>query len=124
MDINAISSATTKTNSGTNTLGDSDMFLTLLLAELQTQDPLSPMDTEAMVTQLSTIQMVAENRAMRLSQQFMQACGLLGKEVSWQEATGESRSGAVTRVTREQSEPRLVVGDTVLTVDQIQSISS
>lgn len=123
MNISAIrSQAEQGTSTALNTLGPDD-FLQLLIAQLKTQDPLSPMDTQSMVTQLSTMQMVTENRAVRQSQEMLQAVGLMGREITWQdELTGNLNIGQVSGVLREGSEARLIVGDVRLKLGQIMTI--
>ena len=124
MNISTISPASNTVSANSSSSSSSDTFMTLLLAELQTQDPMSPMDTQAMVTQLSEMQMVSENRATRLSQQFSQATSLLGKTVTWQDTTnGATQTGTVSGVSRHGSEPRLTVGSATLTLDQVLNIT-
>lgn len=130
MNIASTSSAAASTTTATSTTASTndinpDDFLELLIAQLQTQDPLSPMDTGQMVSQLSTMQMVSENRATRQSQDMVQAMNLLGRTVSWQDqTTGTVHSGQVSAIARNGSEPLLVVGDSQLKLDQIMAISS
>ena len=124
MNVSSVGSSSSSTpfSSGGMSLGP-DQFLTLLIAELQHQDPLSPMDTQAMVQQLSTIEMVSENRATRLSQEFTQALGLMDRQVTWQDPeSGELVSGRVETIAREGSEVRVVVGETSLKLEQILAI--
>lgn len=124
MNISSVSAQTQTTAAAANTLGP-DSFLTLLMAQLQNQDPTNPMDTQAMVTQLSTIQMVAENRAARESQEFTQATSLLGRQVTWQDAdTGADATGQVSGVVRDGSETRLFVGDTTITLGQVLTVAA
>jgi flagellar basal-body rod modification protein FlgD len=123
MNISSVTqSSQNQTATSSASLGP-DQFLTLLMAELQTQDPTNPLDTQSMVTQLSTIEMVSENRSQRLSQQFSQATLLLGRQVAWQEA-GKDCSGMVTGVLRDGSTTELVVGGSQLSLDQIVSVSA
>lgn len=108
---------------GPNSLGP-DSFLRLLIAELQTQDPLSPMDTQAMITQLSTMEMVSETRSARQTQELTQAVGLMGRTVYWNEPeTGLLHSGEVTGVRRDGSEAYVIVDDVQLKLDEILAIS-
>jgi flagellar basal-body rod modification protein FlgD len=51
--------ASSATATATNTLSYND-FLTMLLAEMQNQDPTQPMDPSAMVSQLATISQVGQ----------------------------------------------------------------
>ena len=100
-----------------------DSFLTLLIAELQTQDPLSPMDTQSMVAQLSTMEMVSESRASRQSQEFVQALGMMDRTVSWQDSTTKAiSSGQVTGVARDGSEARLVVNGGLVSLADVQTV--
>ncbi|MGP8248266.1 MAG: flagellar hook capping FlgD N-terminal domain-containing protein [Bryobacteraceae bacterium] len=60
--VNPISSgATSSTASATSAASTTqDMFLQLLVAQLQNQDPTNPMDTTNMVTQLAEVQQLQE----------------------------------------------------------------
>ena len=59
--VNSSSAATAASAAATatNTLSYND-FLTMLLAEMQNQDPTQPMDPSAMVSQLATISQVGQ----------------------------------------------------------------
>ena len=101
-----------------------DDFLKLLIAELQNQDPLDPMDTQGLMAQLSQLDMVAESRALRQSQDMSQAIALIGRTAYWQDpATGATQSGQVTSVLRNGSEAVVVVGDKQLKLGEIMAIS-
>jgi flagellar basal-body rod modification protein FlgD len=69
----ATSDATTQTN--TQSLGDDtgEMFLTLLVTQLKTQDPLSPMDPTAFVGQL--VQFNTLSQIMQIRQDLDQLSG-------------------------------------------------
>ncbi|HUH60891.1 MAG TPA: flagellar hook capping FlgD N-terminal domain-containing protein [Candidimonas sp.] len=87
------SAAAMAANASTNNLmGDTqDRFLTLLVTQLQNQDPLNPMDNAqvtSQIAQLSTVNGINQlnNTLLALSGQMdvsqsMQAAGLIGKEV-------------------------------------------
>jgi len=53
-------SQTTATGSSSATGSTQSMFLQLLVAQLQNQDPTNPMDTTNMVTQLAEVQQLQE----------------------------------------------------------------
>jgi len=117
-------SAAAATVNSTRNLLDPDAFLTLLLAELQTQDPLDPMDTQAMVSQLSNMQMVADSRALRQNQEFAQATNLLGRVVTWKDASsGLIASGQVTGVVRQDAGTQLTIGNTRIGFDSVLTVS-
>ena len=83
-------SATAINNAGTESSNsktvDSNAFLTLLLKQLEYQDPLNPVDNteflsqQAQFTQLSTIQEMSSNIASNNA--ITQACSLIGKTVT------------------------------------------
>jgi flagellar basal-body rod modification protein FlgD len=89
----ALASATT-TSSGTASTAatTSDQFLKLLVAQMQNQDPLNPMDNAAVTTQMAQIQTVQgvsdlnttmQGLGTQLTQmQALQAASLVGKEVT------------------------------------------
>jgi flagellar basal-body rod modification protein FlgD len=86
----------------TNTLNYDD-FLTLLMTELQHQDPTQPMDPTQMVSQLATVsdvgQAVQANKtlsAMLTSNSLAQAEMLVGQTIT---STDGKSSGVVTSVT-------------------------
>jgi len=103
--INALKTQTNAVNyeknkaSGNNELGQ-DVFLQLMITQLQNQDPLDPMDNseflsqQAMFTQVNTLQEMNENLttygdallsmngSMLNSSTLNQATGLVGKEVT------------------------------------------
>ncbi|MEI6501365.1 MAG: flagellar hook capping FlgD N-terminal domain-containing protein [Armatimonadota bacterium] len=125
MNISTVSAQTPTSSTATANSLDADDFLSLLMAQLQNQDPTNPMDTQSMVTQLSTIQMVAENRAARESQEFTQATSLLGRQVTWQSAdTGANVTAPVTGVVRDGGQTRLTVGSSTITLSQVLSVSA
>ncbi len=68
MNVNAVSSPTTNGagTSATKTGSDATQtFLTLLMTQLKTQDPLSPMDPTQMVTQLAQFDSLSELTQIR-----------------------------------------------------------
>ena len=85
----AMAAATSKSN---DLMGDTqDRFLTLLVTQLQNQDPMNPMDNAqvtSQIAQMSTVQGITQlnNTLLALTGQMdvsqsMQAAGLIGKEV-------------------------------------------
>ena len=101
MNVNSATDSTSKsnaTNSTKNTASntvDYNTFLQLLVAEMKNQDPTNPMDTSqyiAPVRQLSTVEQAMQTNskldALLSSQSLSQADGLIGKTVSFTDATG------------------------------------
>lgn len=86
----------------TNQLSYND-FLTLLMTELQHQDPTQPMDPTQMVSQLATVSQVGQSvqtnqtlSSMLISNSLSQAESMIGQTVT---STDGSTSGVVASVT-------------------------
>jgi flagellar basal-body rod modification protein FlgD len=116
-------SSSTSSTSSTNSLSYND-FLTLLLAEMKNQDPTSPMDASAMVSQLATISQVGQAvqtnttlASLLTSSQLTQAEIGVGETISGPDATTSTKtdSGTVTSisVTSSGSTATLSNGDSV-----------
>lgn len=109
-------SATAAPATGQNSL-DQDAFLQLLIASLKYQDPSEPMSTGELMqqtTQLSMMQAMTEMQALAKDQFNLQvtssAIALVGKQVSYVGADGQSATGLAESV-------RLVGGSPVLSVN-------
>ncbi len=78
-----------------------DDFLKLFLAQLQNQDPTSPVDDKeflgqlAQLTQIDTLQQVQKSLA---GSQLANAAGLIGKQVAGADVDGKACSGVVSAV--------------------------
>ncbi|MBJ2120579.1 flagellar hook capping protein [Arthrobacter sp. MSA 4-2] len=110
---------------------DSKVFMTLLVTQLQHQDPGSPMDTNAMIGQ--TTQLAMMERLTELSAQGEEAFGLqmraaaaalIGKKVSYAKEDGTEVTGIASSVSFEGAVPRVKVGDATVPLDQISGIVS
>lgn len=82
-----------------------DQFLELMIAELQNQDPLNPMDNTELVQQISQIREISATNqlsdtlsAVLLGQNMATASSLIGKHVSALSDDFENVDGVVDRV--------------------------
>ncbi|MBZ0072354.1 MAG: flagellar hook assembly protein FlgD [Thiohalobacteraceae bacterium] len=101
---------TQATNKGTNSLS-SDDFMELLLAEIQHQDPLEPMDNSEFVAQLASISQVTSSQELQksfddlsatlVSNQALQAAGMVGRDVLAPTGLGVLEQGGSVRGTVE-----------------------
>jgi flagellar basal-body rod modification protein FlgD len=98
---------------------DKDDFLKLMMAQLKQQDPMSPMDNDQMVaqmSQLSTVEqltnMASANSQMARAIASSSAIGLIGRTVSWTDAEDAVHSGVVESVSTKDGVPSLTVGGT------------
>lgn len=93
---------------------DLDSFLDLMIAELQNQDPLNPLENDELVAQISQIREVAATDnltttldAVLLGQNVSSATNLIGADVVALTDDGERVSGNVQKVTIDNGVPRL-----------------
>ena len=111
----------------------SDAFLNLMVAQLQYQDPLSPMDPTAMMTQTSQLaameatQNMADLQAQLLGySQFQTGSQMLGREVSViSESSAEPITGVVTGVRATGTGPLIRLDDgSEHRVDAVTSVAA
>jgi flagellar basal-body rod modification protein FlgD len=107
-------------------LGQED-FMRILLAQLQFQDPLKPVDNQEFVAQLAQFSALEINRQQSekvdqlLSMQSVdQSVGIIGKSVDTQTAQGGSVVGTVTAVSFRTGEPRLTVTTSSTTITDVR----
>jgi flagellar basal-body rod modification protein FlgD len=136
--VNAVSSSSAafgstadpSTRIPTKTLGQQD-FLTLLVAQMKTQDPMNPQkDTDfiAQMAQFNTLEqtktMQTDISGLRSDQQLARAGALLGQTVTVQADSGSAPvTGVVTSVQTTSAGAKIVVNNTAYTLDQITQIS-
>ena len=108
---------------------DSEMFLSLLVAQLRAQDPSSPMDTNEMMaqtTQLASMEQLTSLTKMTEEGFSLQmrsaASALLGQTVSYTDADGATVTGVVSSISFKQAIPTVKVGDVELALDAVTGI--
>lgn len=114
----------------TKTLGQQD-FLTLLVAQMKTQDPMNPQkDTDfiAQMAQFNTLEqtktMQTDISGLRTDQQLARAGALLGQTVTVQpDSSSDPITGVVTSVQTTSAGAKIVVNNAAYTLDQISQIS-
>jgi flagellar basal-body rod modification protein FlgD len=127
-------SSTSTTGSTSSTYAteqfDQEMFLKLLVAQLQYQNPESPADATEFIAQSAQFAMVERLNALQdLDEQMLglvrsqSAASLVGKSVTWTDQSGTEQSGTVTSVTQGTT-PSVFVGNTELSLDEISKIST
>ena len=107
-----------------------DDFLKLLVAQLQHQDPMNPMDDKdfmGQMAQFSSLEqitnLVAATQQQAFSSQMSQAVGLIGHQVSWVSADGTNGSGTASKVSISDGAIQITVGDSQITPDEIVQVS-
>ena len=110
-------------------------YMTLLVTQLQNQNPLEPLDNNEMASQLAQFSQLQQLESMNsnfaevlATANSTYANSLIGKEVSFitETETGDRNitSGIVEQVYKEGGENLLVVGDYVLGIEDIMSIKN
>ncbi len=91
-----------------------DAFFDLMIAELQNQDPLNPLENDQLLAQINQIRQVGATDKLTetldsvlLGQNISSATGLIGKQVEALSDDSQRISGDVLRVSIEGGEPKL-----------------
>lgn len=112
---------------------DVDQFLTLLITELQNQDPLDPMDNSKLLAQISQIREIGSTdkltdtlSAVQTGQNMTTASSLIGKEIRALSDDLQEVHGVVDRVTmgsaEEGSPIRVYVEGAAVSLQNIREI--
>lgn len=125
---------------GARDLRDVDVskFLDLLLAELQNQDPLDPMDNSEMLQQISQIREISATNQLSdtlgsvlLGQSVSTASSLIGKQISALTDDARNVEGVVDRVSMEKDDTdeskrviRVFIGDNKIDLKNIREIAA
>lgn len=109
----------TATVTNPKSLLNKDDFLKLFVTQLQHQDPMSPMDNDAMVAQMSQLSSVEQltnmataNAGMAQSLAQSSAVGLIGRTVTWTDTDDLAHTGVVEKVSTKDGAPSLTVAGT------------
>src|SRR4051812_12770550 len=123
-------SAAGSDSTASSTMVDKDTFLKLLVAQLQHQDPTSPADSTqwtAQMAQFSTVEQLTNlsktTQSTSKSAAVNEAVGLLGRTVSYDDASGVTTTGKVEAVDLSGAVPTLTVaGVPGLTTGQLTNV--
>lgn len=114
--VNATSSPNDLAFGNANTLNDLDLddFLNLMIAELQNQDPLNPLDNADLIAQISQIREVGATEKLTetldsvlLGQNISSATNLIGAEIEAISDDNQRVTGEVARVSISNGTPKL-----------------
>lgn len=110
------SGAGTEAFGSRNTLNDLDLddFLNLMIAELQNQDPLNPMENDELIAQISQIRAVGATDkltqtldAVLLGQNISSATSLIGAQITGLSDDSQRVNGIVDRISVASGQPKL-----------------
>jgi flagellar basal-body rod modification protein FlgD len=108
-------------------------FMTLLVTQLQNQNPLEPMDNKDMSAQLAQFSQLEQLESMNNSfgkvlesMQKEYASGLIGKDVSFattaEDGSEQTETGAVEEVILDDGAVELLVGDRHVSLADVLSV--
>lgn len=126
-----VAPTTTGGTSGTGSFADQNTFLQLLVSQLKYQDPMSPADPTAFMSQtaqfsaLQQMQQVAQQTAALVAaQNAFGATGLVGREIGFTAPDGTTGQGLVSGVRYSTSGPVLTVDGSDVPLSQVQSVET
>ncbi len=110
---------------------DKDTFLKLLVAQLKYQDPTNPTDATQFMSQTAQFTVVEKLDALsKLDQQVLEAtrtqsaAGLIGRQVTYTDYSGTTRTGTVTGTTYGAQNPMLTVDGTRVALDAVTAVGT
>ncbi|MCR4798020.1 MAG: hypothetical protein K5853_06170, partial [Lachnospiraceae bacterium] len=99
------------------------MFLQLLVTEMQYQDPLQPTDNSQYVQEMATFSQVEALNTVSASMQDMQSANFVGKYVTILDAeSGEETSGYVDYITMDGNDRKVSIEGTLYDADSVTSV--
>lgn len=111
-----------KSADGKQTEYNQEMFLQLLVAEMQYQDPLEPTSNTEYVSELASFTQIETIQNVQNQMQTIQAESLVGKYVILLDDNGEYVSGKVDFVANQDGELMLSVDDGLYSIDQLDTV--
>ena len=123
------SSSSTTASSSSENKPIEDTFMELLLAELKHQNPMEPMDSSQMVSQMAQMNTVEQLKSMAESMKavdksnnFLTASSLIGKQVAYlnEEVYGE---GIVSSFTVDNNTVKLLINDQSISLNDVIGVS-
>jgi flagellar basal-body rod modification protein FlgD len=136
MNVTSATSTNSQTNSDgsiplpTQTLSQQD-FLNLLVAQMTSQDPLNPTNSQDLLSQMTQFSTLNANTAlqgdmaqMQVGQLFSVANSLLCKQVLLQVDPNTTAQGVVTGIDSSTNSPQVIVNGQSYTLDQVLSVTN
>lgn len=108
---------------------DMKAFLDLMIAELQNQDPLNPMDNAQFMEQLSQLRSIASTDKLSRTldsvlqgQSFSSASTLIGRKISALDDNSKEVTGVVEKASVTNGEIRVHVGESKISLSNVREI--
>ncbi len=136
--VNGVTSGSTSTQTGsdstvplpTQLLSQQD-FLNLLVTQMTAQDPLNPMSNQDMLAQMVQFSTLNANTTMQTAlgqmqttQEFSQADGLIGRQVTVQVDDSNTAQGVVSGIDNSSGSPEIILNGQSYDLSQVLSVSN
>jgi len=102
----------------------------MMVAQLENQDPMSPMSNTEMLQQVSQMRSITANdrltnsiESLSIGQALSTASSLIGKTITGVNTLNQSVTGKVEKVTIENGEAKLYVGSSIINVGNVTAIA-
>ncbi|MGL4594976.1 MAG: flagellar hook assembly protein FlgD [Thermoguttaceae bacterium] len=133
--VDGVSSWNQLSNKSTNTDRMNDLtttdFIKMMVAELENQDPMSPMSNTEMLSQINQLRQITSSdklsqsiESLTTGQSLTTASSMIGKTVSGVNTLGEKVTGNVEKVSIENGVAKLHVGSSIIEVEKVTGITS
>jgi flagellar basal-body rod modification protein FlgD len=110
---------------------DKDTFLKLLVAQLKYQDPTKPTDSTQFMSQTAQFTVVEKldalstlNEKVLDASRAQSAAALIGRQVTYTDYSGTSRTGTVTGTTFGSQNPTLTVDGQQVALDAVTAVGT
>lgn len=125
--VAAVSSDSSFSTSKSGLAVDSDMFLSLLVAQLKYQDPLSPQSDTEFVTQLAQMSSLEEMQEINSGMASLQAYSMVGKYAYAESQNSEAGKtdyfyGTIDSIVNSKGTFYAIIGEDAVKVDDIQQV--
>ena len=117
-DKTSTSSATTKSKTDST----KEMFLQLLVTEMQYQDPLQPTDNSEYVKEMATFSQVEALNSVSDKMNELQASALVGNYVTITDSDGNNITGCVEYVTTDSDDIKVSVDGKLYEIDLVTTV--
>ena len=104
-------------------------FLTLMITELQNQDPTSPEDSSEIMQEIGQMQSIQSTtelnttlNGLSLGQGFSAASSMINQNIVGLDSNGDSVNGTVSSVIMNNGTPSLVVGNSTVQLSNVQEV--
>jgi len=109
---------------------EGNAFMNLFITQLKHQDPLSPMDSSQMTSQLAQLTTVQSLSSMQKTfssaltvERLKTAQALIGHSVQYTDSTTQQTvTGTVQKVAVQSGEPGIVIGDKFVSLDSLTAV--